>query len=190
MTPRGSSLVRLASRCARASAVAALVGIGFLVGMFAAFATGAQSTGQTLGLINDTLVLAQFALVIPVVLALAAVTPVRSRVVAVLVPLLGLAGVAWVVYWQAVLVAGVVTFEEQIGPASAGFLVLAIWFVASGALASRAGLVRRGGWVGLLAATYVGFPVWAWWIGGRLATKTGPEAATTSRVLGSIPERS
>lgn len=189
MTPRDPSLVRLAARSARIAAVVSLVGIIFLIGMFAAFATGTQATGQTLGLINDSVVLAQFVLVIPVVLALAALTPVRSRFIKLLVPVLGLAGVAWVVYWQAILVAGLITFEDQIGPASAGFLVLAAWFVIAGHLASRAGLLHRGGWMGLLAATYLGFPLWAWWIGERLGTTVDTMTSATT-ALGSIRPRS
>jgi hypothetical protein len=62
---------------------------------------------------------------------------------------------------QLLLVTGRLTFEEEIGPVSIAFLVLAVWFVASGRLASKAGVLPDGTRLGVLAATYVGYPVWA-----------------------------
>ena len=44
---------RLAAASLRASGIVGGIGLAFLVGMFAAFAAGARSTGMTLGLIND-----------------------------------------------------------------------------------------------------------------------------------------
>jgi len=166
--PRGSAILRPASWFAFAGAVVSLFQIGFLIAMFAAFAAGAQSAGQTIGGINDRLVLIQYALLAPVVITVTLLTPVRSRVVSVMVPLAGLAGIAWIVYWQAMLITGRIRFEDQVGIVSMGFLLIGAWFVVAGYLASRAGLLRRGGAMGLLAALYVGYPVWAWLIGRRL----------------------
>lgn len=167
MTPANPSLLRAAALTVRISAIVSATGIVFLVGMFAAFATGDRTTGQRLGFVNDTLVLATYLLTAPTVVALASVTPAR-RPVAIVVPLAGLGGIAWVVAWQALLVGGAVTFEQQIGPVAAGYWVLGAWFIVAGHRASRAGLVERGGWMGLVGATYIGYPVWAVWIGRRL----------------------
>lgn len=168
MNARAPSFLRFAAWTVRISGVAAIVGIVFIVGMFAAFAAGDRLIGARLGLVNDTFVLLTYLLTAPCVLALAATTPVRSSVLAIAVPIAGLAGIGWVVAWQALLIGGAVTFEQQIGPVAVGYWMLGGWFIVAGHLATRAGLVERGGWMGLLAATYLGYPIWALWIGRRL----------------------
>lgn len=168
MNVGASSFVRFAAWSVRVSGVISVVGIAFLVGMFSAFAAGDRSMGMQLGLVNDTLVLLTYLLTAPTVLVLAALTPIRSQILALVVPSMGLAGIAWVVVWQALLIGGAVTFEQQIGLLAIGYWVLGAWFIVAGHLATRAGLVQRGGWMGLVAATYVGYPVWAIWMGRRL----------------------
>jgi hypothetical protein len=59
------------------------------------------------------------------------------------------------------LVTRVLTFEQQIGPVSLAFLALAAWFIATGRLAARAGVFPHGTRLGVLAATYAGYPLWA-----------------------------
>jgi hypothetical protein len=76
--------------------------------------------------------------------------------------------VAAIVVLQGLLISGAMTFEEQIGPLSAMLLLLAVWFVAVGWLLSAVGVVRRGIALGLVAATYLGFPIWALSLGRAL----------------------
>ncbi len=59
------------------------------------------------------------------------------------------------------LVTGVLTFEEQIGPVSIAYLGLGVWLVATGYLGSRARTIPNGARWGLFAALYVGYPFWA-----------------------------
>jgi hypothetical protein len=66
-----------------------------------------------------------------------------------------------IVVLQVLLVGGVVTFEQQIGAVSLAFLVLAAWFVLYGRLAGRTGALPGGTRLGLLAASYLGYPLWA-----------------------------
>ena len=150
------------------AAIASVAGIGFLVGMFAAFAVDATDTAMTLGWINDTLVIVQYVLVLPALvvvhLALRDTSPRASLVLAGL----GGAGVALVVVSQGLLVLGVLTFEEQIGPALVGYIPLAAWFIATGVLLARSGLDPRGTAMGVVGASYLGFPVWAARLAGRL----------------------
>ena len=162
-----AALTRTAAWTVRLGGLASAIGIMFLVGMFTAFATGARSLGLTLGWINDVLVLSSYALLAPTAIAIHAITRSRSPAAAAIVVVLGLGGIAWVVVLQSLLVLGVLTFEQQIGLVSVGFLALAVWFVAEGWLLGRCGFLERGAWMGLLGAVYIGYPIWAFWIARR-----------------------
>ena len=76
---------------------------------------------------------------------------------------------------QVLLVGEVLTFEEQIGPVSLAFLVLAAWFVLYGRLAARAGVLPGGTRLGLIGASYAGYPVWAFRV--ARAIEVGPALA-------------
>jgi hypothetical protein len=145
----------------RASGVIGAIGLGFLVAMFAAFAAGARSTGMALGWINDVTGVVTLPLALPGVLALHAHTrPSAGRAGDVLL-VLGIGSGGAIVALQLLLVTGVLTFEEQIGPVMIAYLGLGTWFVVGGRIAERAGIVRAGTLNGVLAATYAGYPVWA-----------------------------
>ncbi len=122
-TARRAERPRVVIACALASAAVGAAGVVFLVGMFVAFAVGARSQGKALGAINDSLVLVSYALIVPAIVVL------RDRVRAVaplavdLATVAGLAAVAAIVVLQALLIRGVLTFEEQIGMVTIAFLV-------------------------------------------------------------------
>ena len=61
---------RLAAASLRVSGVVGGIGLAFLVGMFAAFAAGARSTGMTLGWINDFTGVVTLPIALPGILAL------------------------------------------------------------------------------------------------------------------------
>lgn len=167
--------LRAAAWTVRVSGLLAAVGIAFLTAMFAAFALGATSAGQVLGRVNDTLVLVSYLLTAPSVVALALITRDQRPRLDWIVAAVGLAAIAAIVVLQAMLITEILTFEQQIGPVSVALLLLGAWFVVAGYRASRSGAVPNGGWMGLLAASYVGYPIWAIWIGRhflRLAAAT------------------
>ena len=169
----GRSVQRLAGQLTIASGVVAAVGVAFLVAMFASFAVGAASIALVFGRINDVLVLVGYLLAAPSALALWAMLRPRAGLPGDLAALVGLAAIAAIVVLQLLLVAGALTFEEQVGPVSLALLVLGAWFVVVGRIASTSGLLPRGAWLGLLAATYVGYPVWAFRIGRILVAGAG-----------------
>ena len=146
---------RLAALGLRASGVVGAVGLAFLIAMFAAFAGGARSTGMTLGWINDVTGVVTLPLALPGVLVLHGRMRARTGAKGDALLLVG------IVALQLLLVAGVVTFEETIGPVSLAFLVLAAWFVLHGRELARAGITPGSAKLGLVAATYAGYPVWA-----------------------------
>jgi hypothetical protein len=166
---------RLAGASLRASGVVGGVGLAFLVGMFAAFAAGARSTGMTLGWVNDVTGVITLPLALPGVLALHRRMRPEAGAAADALLVVGLGAGGTIVVLQVLLVAGVVPFEQQIGPVSLAFLVLAVWFVLFGRLATRLGVAPGGARLGLLAASYAGYPVWAF----RMAQALESEAEIT-----------
>jgi hypothetical protein len=179
-TPDDRTLWRVTARTSVISGAMAAVGIIFLTGMFTAFAMEATTTARSLGRINDWLVLLSYLLCAPSVLAVWRLVSATSPVLGVLTLALGLGSIAAIVMLQWLLVTDVLTFEEQIGLATIAFLALGVWFVVTGHLGARAGVLPRGARMGLLAATYAGYPVWCVWLARRLraqAASGGPAAS-------------
>ncbi len=159
---------RLGGWTAYASAAIAVVGLAFLMAMFIAFALGARPAGMVFGWINDVLVLVSYLLAVPVAITLYGLQRRQHQVLSALALIIGIGALASIVVLQWLLITGVLTFEQQIGPVSIAMLGLACWFVLTGYLVSSSGLLSRGVWMGLLAATYVGYPIWALWVGRYL----------------------
>lgn len=166
-----------------ASGLIAAVGIVFLAAMFTAFAVGSTSVGQAFGRVNDVLILVAYLLAAPSVLAVRSIVRPRAPVAADLAALLGIASIAAIVILQAMLVTEVLTFEEQVGPVSIALLSLGAWFVIAGRMVTSAGFAPNGVRMGLLAAVYVGYPVWAIWIGRRFL-EARPQAGRLDTAAG------
>ena len=149
---------------AYASGVVSAIGAVFLVAMFVCFALGAQSTGLVFGAINDAVVIVWGAIALPLPVALHGVLRPKSPVVSTLAMALGLAAIVAIMILQAMLLSGSLTFERQIGPVSIAFLALAVWLVAVGYLGSSSGILPNGARMGLIGATYFGYPFWAFWL--------------------------
>jgi hypothetical protein len=168
-----ATALRLGARTALASGVLAAIGMVFLVGMFVSFAIGATSPGMVFGRINDVLVMVSYALAMPTAIALHGLLRPQAPLMSGLATVIGIVALAAIVVLQLLLVVGVLTFEEQIGPVSIALLVAGAWFVVTGYLGSSKGALPGGVRHGLLAATYVGYPIWAFWLGGRLRRSGG-----------------
>ena len=156
-----------------ASGVIGAVGVVFLGGMFTAFAVGAQQLGERLGWINDVLVLISYALLVPSVLATRARLLPSSPGLANATTVIGLATLAAATVSQAMLVTGVITFEQQIGSFSLFLIALGAYFVPVGWAGKRSGALRVGPWTGLAATLYLGVPVWAIRLGRQLLDEAG-----------------
>ena len=151
----------LAGRLTFASGMLAAIGVAFLVAMAVSFAMGATSAGMVFGLTNDVLVMVSYALTAPAVLALVPLLRPRAPVLYPVVAAIGLLSIAGIVLLQLLLVIGVLTFEQQIGPASVVYIGLAAWFVLSGYIGRVSGVLPDGVRWGILGASYVGYPIWA-----------------------------
>ena len=152
---------RLAGASLRASGIIGGIGLAFLIGMFAAFAAGARSLGMTLGWVNDVTGIVTLPLALPGILALHARVRPQAGAGADALLLVGIGAGGTIVVLQVLLVSGAVPFEQQIGPVSLAFLVLGVWFVLYGRLAARSGFFPHGTRLGVIAASYAGYPVWA-----------------------------
>jgi hypothetical protein len=172
--PVDNGSTRFAGTTLLVSAVVAIVAIVFLVAMFASFSAGAQADGERYGLVNDVLVIVQFALMAPAIVALHRRSRDRAPALGAAILWSGLALIAVIALGQGLLVAGVMTFEQQTVPLSITFVVLAAWFVAVGRLVGELGIARRGIVMGLAAATYIGYPIWAFWLGRALRDAAAP----------------
>lgn len=177
LTPALRRRRRVAAGALLASAPINAVGVTALIAMYVGFAIGERSTAMTLGRTNDILGLIGTALMAPAVIELHALTGPDRRPVRRVLALVGLGAIAAIVWLQFLLVTERMPFEEQIGLVSIAYVVIAVWFVGGGWLASQSGLMPGGTRLGALAATYVGQPWWAYRWGRRLLELTEEGAA-------------
>lgn len=156
----GDDLQRWAGWCAYASGVVSIFGVLFLIIFFAGV--------DLFGPLNDAAVVVQYALMLPI----ATWVGVRQRQQGIrrsqLVMAIGLAGMLAVIVLQLMLIVGLIPFSRQIGPVSIAFLVVLVWFVASGRLAKNDDLLASGPIRLIAAGLYVGYPFWALALGRRV----------------------
>src|SRR3989440_3203527 len=151
-----------------ASGTVAAVGVLFIIGMFLMFSVNMTSTGEKLGAINDVVILIQYLLALPLTFAVHQLVQARSPVLSIVATLIGVAGMVAIVVLQYLLVTGALTFEQQVGPVSVALLAVAVWLVVSGYLGRSSGQLPRSLLMSILGASYIGYPIWAFWLGRRL----------------------
>jgi hypothetical protein len=185
--PRWIPLSRLAGWTVLASAVISAVAIALLIAMFVSFASGATAQGRAFGRMNDIWGAFWYLLLVPTIVVLHGLLrrhhPGQSRVALVL----GITASAAIVVLQALLVAEVLTFEQQIGPVSIAMVALGVWFVWIGRLGSAGGTFSNGVRLGLLAAIYVGYPIWAAWMSRHLLRLAGRPERSSGVAIDSSP---
>lgn len=150
--------------------VAVVAGVSFicLVVMFVLFAVGETERGQLFGRTNDWLGLVSSVLAIPIVVVLGRLLYGRRSLAGLMVTAVGVGAFAAIVALSWLLVSDTWTFERQVGPVSAAYVVLMGWFVVTGRRMVVTGFHRHGLPLGVGAALYAGFPVWAIAVGRRL----------------------
>jgi hypothetical protein len=109
------------------SGVVGLIAGAFLIGFFALDSYGVRLGGFSLGHVNDILGAVQFAALAPVVWALRRRLP-ATRTVRVATAVALVATIAYVVL-SVLLVAGALTFEQQIGPIMVTILAVYGWLL-------------------------------------------------------------
>jgi uncharacterized membrane protein len=85
---------------------------------------------------------------------------------------LGVVGIAAIAILQILLVAGKLTFSQEVGPVSfAVFVLFGGWLLLTGYLSRSQRLVRNSMLVSVLGWAYVGYPIWAFWLGKLLGAR-------------------
>jgi hypothetical protein len=168
------SLLRLGAWCAYASGVVAVPGVLALIGMYALlFAYGEQHPAfSPFGIASDIAVLVQYALALPIPVALHQLLGDRAPRLSLAGMLIGLVAMTAVVVLQAMLIAGLIPFEEQVVYVATSMLVLVIWFLVVGRLGRSSGVLSgRTTLMSLVGASYFGYPIWAFWLGRQLRSR-------------------
>jgi hypothetical protein len=171
--PETTSVLRLGGWAAYANGVVSAIGLVFLIAMYASFAVGATSPGLVFGWINDVSAVIAAVLILPVVVAVHVLLRPHAPLLSGLVMVIGIGANVAIMILQSLLVVEALTFEEEIGLVLVAFLVLVVWLVMIGYLGSSSGVLPHGVRMGLLAATYVGYPIWAFWLGRHLLPLEG-----------------
>jgi hypothetical protein len=153
------------------SGIISTIGVVFFIGMFVFFATPNKALGFRFGLLNDICVALQYLLTIPIALALyqvlRAFNPdlMRSATITGIVALLITVGL------QLLLIFKVLTFEQQVFWVSLAMLLgVGSWLVITGLVARSTNRLPNSLLMSILAVPYIGYPVWAFWLGQLLLT--------------------
>jgi hypothetical protein len=153
-----AQLVRVAGWCAYASGLAAISSMVPFVTILV--------FGVNIPRLNDRAVIVQYLLALPITVALhhlvRAQAPLTSTL-ALLSGIVGLLGIAVVqVFWLSEAF-GVTTYYLLL---TVAFLLVGAWLVVTGQYLGRSiGPARHSLLMSILAATYVGYPIWAIWLG-------------------------
>jgi hypothetical protein len=184
-TEAAAAVLRLGRRAAYATAVVTPIGLAFLVAMYVSFAVGAKSEGLAFGWVNDVLAVVTGVLMVPIAIAVHVLLRERAPQGSWRALIVGLGANVAIVILQSLLVAGVLTFEQEIGPVLVAFLALVVWFVATGRIGRSTGLLPNGLRMSVLAATYIAFPFWAVWLARHLIRQAGEPASAFRADIGS-----
>jgi hypothetical protein len=164
--------MRVGAWAAYASGAIGAIGLVFLIGLYAAFAIHWEAA-RLFGWLNDVLVMIQYFIALPIALALHTLLGPRNPLLSRVAMVIGIGGMLAVVVFQLLLVAGALTFQQQVVPVSIALLVVGAWLVITGSLGRST--LPHSVRMSVLAALYVGYPIWAFWLGRRLLTQVALE---------------
>jgi hypothetical protein len=168
-TVSSDSLIRAAGGFAIVSGIVSAIGVVFLIAMFVLFTTPHKALGRTFGLLNDICVALQYLLTIPMALALYRILLPHHPALIRLATLAGIAAMLVVIGLQLALVFGVLTFERQVAWVSLAMIGgVGSWLVITGLVAQSTGRLPNSVLMSAVAVPYVGYPVWAFWLGRHL----------------------
>ena len=171
MRSKDATLFRVAGWSAYVSSIVSAIGIAFLLLLYAGFFANVEPL-LVFGPLNDVMVIVQYILALPVVVSLHRILRPRSPGLSLLAMVAALVGTGGVVMFQLLLLAGTMSFSEQVGYVSTFLLVLGAWIVITSLLGRRSGLLRLSVPAIILGALYLGYPLWAYRVGQQLLARS------------------
>lgn len=160
------SLIHIAGSLAVVSGILSAVGVVLLIAMFVLFATPYKEVGLRVGRLNDICVALQYLLTIPIALALHQVLRVYQPGLMRAATILGIVSMLLVFGLQLLLIFKLLTFERQVVWVSLAMILgVGSWLVITGIVARSTGRMPNSVLMSVLAVPYVGYPVWAFWLG-------------------------
>ena len=162
-------VIRAAGGFAMVSGIISAIGVVFLITMFILFATPLKELGLTFGLLNDICVALQYLLTIPIAFALCRIILPYNPGWIRIATLAGIAAMLVIIGLQLALIFEVLTFQQQGFWVSLAMIVgVGSWLVITGLVARSTGRLPNSVVMSAVAVPYVGYPVWAFWLGRHL----------------------
>ncbi len=125
--------------------------------------------GEPFGKLNDAAIVIQYALALPLVLALHGLLRSQSQRLSIAALLLGVIGIAAIAILQVLLIVRVLSFAQEVLPVCAAlFLIFGGWLLITGHLARSLPNLPRSMVMCFVGWTYLGYPIWAFWLARRL----------------------
>jgi hypothetical protein len=161
--------IRAAGGFAIVSGIISAFGIVFLITMFILFATPHKEQGLVFGLLNDICIAIQYLLTIPIAMALYRILSPHNPALIRVATVVGITSMVIVIGLQLALIFEVLTFQQQAIWVSLAMLIgVGSWLVITGLVAGSTGKLPNSVVMSAIAAPYLGYPVWAFWLGLRL----------------------
>jgi hypothetical protein len=161
--------IHIAGAIAIVSGVISSIGVVLLIAMFVLFATPYKELGNQVGWLNDICVAVQYLLTIPLGLVLYRILPDERLNLMRIATIVGIDSMILVTGLQLLLVFKLVSFEQQVLWVSLAMILgVGFWLVITGLAARSTGRLPNSLLMSSLAVPYLGYPVWAFWLGLHL----------------------
>ena len=151
------------------SGIISAIGVVFLIAMFVSFTTPRQDLALKFGLLNDICVAVQYLLTIPIALAMYRILLSYNPGLIRVATIVGIGSMLLTLGLQLLLIFKVLTFEQQVLWVSLAIILgVGFWLVVTGFVARSTGRLPNSLLMSSVAVPYIGYPVWAFWIGLQL----------------------
>lgn len=168
-TAPADPMIRAAGGFAIASGIISAIGVVLLIAMFIFFATSSQELGLVFGLLNDISGALQYLLTVPIAVALYRILLPYNPGWIRIATLGGIAAMLAVVVLQLALIFKVLTLQQQaLWVSLAIFVGVGSWLVITGLVARSTRRLPNSVVMSAVAVPYLGYPIWAFWLGRRL----------------------
>lgn len=159
-----------AGRIALASGIIAAVGVVFLIFFYVlSFATPLKDVGAVFGGLNDAVIVIQYLLTIPIALSLRRILRPHASTRIEVATFVGIASMLVVIVLQTAGVLGILTSRQtMVWVALAMIVGVGFWLVTTALVARVTGRFPNSVRMSLLAVPYLGYPIWAVWLGKHL----------------------